>query len=1197
MVLRYRIIYIIVFIMVVTFSSLFAWSEYQRTITDAEKLTQNFSKLLEIRFENILSRTISILDFQAHEYPEAVLTQSSVQKNKSTINANIQRLVQNFPEISNAYIFDANGDLLYSSDENPPKINLADRPFFMTLKEKQTDDVVFSDAMLARTTNRWSMIMAHGIYNPNGKFLGIVTTLLDLQKETEFLKSFQIGNEGSALIRNLDHKLIIRHPQIESAVNQIASPQNVIRQKIDSGIYSGTLEHIAILDNVNRISSFEKVKGYPFYILIGVSKDEYLTTWRTHCYLLFLGDCLFLFLIGIAFLEIRTTENHRKTIESEKLELAESFNKIANQLTSVIFQYQMLPDGRVLAPYTNEALKQIYRLNPEDIREDASAVFNLIYPDDLQRYIETIKESAANLSVWNTEFRLKFEDGTVRYILGNATPELEPDGSILWHGFATDITELKKHEQEVIESEQLTNSILNSLTAHIAVLNNEGVIIAVNEAWIKFGKENGLLVDSVGLNYLDTCVNGIECDQFSTEADIMNNGIWEVLTGKRDNFYYEYPCHSPTEERWFYISVTPLNNQNLGVVISHQDITDRKKTMLALKLESDKNQVFLHNATDNVHILDEHGYVIECSESFCSSLQYSRYEMIGMHVSQWEAWIEPEQIMEILENLFNESVTTQFESIHRRKDGTTFDVEMRSNHIVFNGQSVLFVSARDISERKLVEEEMKIKTAELFVAKVKAEVANRAKSEFVANMSHEIRTPMNSILGFSEILLPLITNPTHKHYLDAIHRSGKTLLQLINDILDLSKIEADKIELQYKPVSMKDLIEDINIIFSQHAISKNLSLFVSMDENCPPYLMLDETRLRQILLNIVGNAIKFTHHGGVKLIVSVLRTDVKNNALDLLIDVFDTGIGIPEDQQEKIFLAFAQQENQSVEYGGTGLGLSICRKLLALMNSYIFVNSAQGEGSCFSIILNHVLIADADADASAKIKILFEPAKILLVDDMPIDRQLIRTYLAEFKELTFVEAATGEDALSLVKLQSFDLVFMDRLLPMMDGDVACWQMKFLNPHIPIIMISGSVTKESDDDQAAIFYDVELSKPVRKIDLLEAMRMYLKSTEISIESNDVLKSRIDVVMDSEKLSEFLALLTTYRDEINSVKDSESFNMYSLTEMAEQLVEIAEKYHCPSLKGWANTLKEQADLFDVVNLSKTLKRFDALCDGIG
>ncbi len=272
------------------------------------------------------------------------------------------------------------------------------------------------------------------------------------------------------------------------------------------------------------------------------------------------------------------------------------------------------------------------------------------------------------------------------------------------------------------------------------------------------------------------------------------------------------------------------------------------------------------------------------------------------------------------------------------------------------------------------------------------------------------------------------------------------------------------------------------------------------------------------------------------------------------------------------------------------------------MDGYIFVDSAEGKGSCFYIVLKNVLIPDDDDDddddALSKIQIQFEPAKILLVDDVAINRELVRAYLAEFKELTFVEAESGEEALSLAQHQSFDLVFMDRLLPVMNGDVVCWQMKFINPDIPIIMISATVTKESED-KAAVFYDVELSKPVNKTALLKAMRMYLKTTEINVESDDILKTenQIAVVIDSEKLSEFLALLVTYQDEINSVKDSESFNMYSLTEMAEQLVEIAEKYHCPSLKEWANTLKEEADLFDVVNLSKTLKRFDALCDGIG
>ncbi len=911
--MRYKIIYTIIVSVVLTYSGFFIYSEYQRTIREAEKLTQNFASLLEIRFEKILSRVISIFAFQAHEYPEDVFTQSSVQKNKNKITADMQWSVKNFPEISNAYIFDANGDSLYSSSENTPKINLADRPFFITLKEKQTDDVVFSDALIARTNNRWSMVIAHGIYSPNGKFLGITTVLLDLQKETEFLKSFQIGNEGAALIKNLNHKLIIRHPYIESAVNQISPPENIIRQKIDSGVDSGTVEHIATIDNVKRISSFQIVKGYPFYIQVGVSKDEYLATWRNNLYSILGINSVFLFFLAMAFFYIKTVESRSKAVESEKLKMAERFDKIANQLTSVIFQYQLFPDGRVRVPYANEALKHIYRLNPEDICESADVIFDLIHPDDLENHIETIKVSAANLSVWETEYRLKFKDGSELWLHGNAKPQLESDGSILWHGFVTDITE-------------------------------------------------------------------------------------------------------------------------------------RKKTEIALQLENNKNLVFLHNASDGVHILNRNGNIIEVSEAFCSMLHYSRDEMIGMHVSKWDAVFQPEELTVKLAELLNESARVQFETRHRRKDGVIIDVELSSSAIEFNGDRVLFVSARDITKRKHTEEQIKKQTDELLIAKIKAEEANHAKSSFVANMSHEIRTPMNAILGFSEILASSITEHTHKYYLEAIHHSGKMLLQLINDILDLSKIEADKITLQYKSVSLEVLLDNINVIFSQQVIEKNLAFSVSIDEKCPRCLLLDEIRLRQVLLNLIGNAMKFTKVGGIEVVVSILYIHADGKKVDLLIDVSDTGIGIPDAQQEKIFLAFTQQENQSVEYGGTGLGLTICQKLLQLMNGRIFVSSKEGEGSCFSIILNNVLVCNDEIDAGQNQIVTkqptvkqtrFQSAKILLVDDVAINRKLVRAYLATFNELTFIEASTGEEALSMVQQHAFDLIFMDRRLPDIDGDNVC----------------------------------------------------------------------------------------------------------------------------------------------------------------
>jgi two-component system sensor histidine kinase EvgS len=364
-------------------------------------------------------------------------------------------------------------------------------------------------------------------------------------------------------------------------------------------------------------------------------------------------------------------------------------------------------------------------------------------------------------------------------------------------------------------------------------------------------------------------------------------------------------------------------------------------------------------------------------------------------------------------------------------------------------------------------------------------------------------------------------------------------------------------------------------------------------------VLLDEIRLRQVLINLVGNALKFTHEGEVKIILSVLHIDIESNKVDLLIDILDTGIGIPETQQENIFSAFTQQENQGAEYGGTGLGLTISQRLLQLMNGFITVHSQEGEGSCFSITLKNVAVCNDEIANQIEIEELIQPptfqsAKILLVDDIVFNRKLILSYLLEFDSLTFVEASTGQEALDKVQQHTFDLIFMDRRLPDINGDSVCRQIKAINPHIPIIMVSASILRGAEENKLPIFYDIELSKPVNKTALLKAMCVYLNSTQAEVVSAELLNG--EDVMLSEKVSELLVLLTPYQDTFREMLNTGGFNMSLLVEMAERLDEIAERYHCTLLNEWANTLKTQADLFDIANLSKTLKGFDTLCKRI-
>ncbi len=245
--------------------------------------------------------------------------------------------------------------------------------------------------------------------------------------------------------------------------------------------------------------------------------------------------------------------------------------------------------------------------------------------------------------------------------------------------------------------------------------------------------------------------------------------------------------------------------------------------------------------------------------------------------------------------------------------------------------------------------------SELKVAKEKAEGASRLKTQFLANMSHEIRTPMNSIIGYTEILDTMIEDRKLRPYLEAVKTGGNILITLLNDILDLSKLEAEKLTIQPEPVHLPAILGAIENIFSLAASRKGLSVTVETDPELPPTLILDEVRLRQVLLNLVGNAVKFTEKGAV--VISAQRGDdlTSGAAVTLLISVRDTGIGIPESERERIFESFNQQDGQSTrKYGGTGLGLTICKRLVELMGGRITVGGKVGEGACFTVSLPRV---------------------------------------------------------------------------------------------------------------------------------------------------------------------------------------------------------------------------------------------------
>ena len=451
-------------------------------------------------------------------------------------------------------------------------------------------------------------------------------------------------------------------------------------------------------------------------------------------------------------------------------------------------------------------------------------------------------------------------------------------------------------------------------------------------------------------------------------------------------------------------SLVHYNSRNL-VLNVYRDITDTKYSEQVIRASAKRFQIYFENNPIPAWVFDpESCLFLEVNNAAIHHYGYSKEEFLSMNILDLRPEGGSESLQEALEIIkTRESNTAQ--GRHCLKDGTVIDVHLSWHNLDYNNHRAVLVVAQDITESKRAHEELR-------KAKEAAEIADKAKSDFLANMSHEIRTPMNGIIGTIDLLADSPLTVEQHEFVETIRLSGDALLNVINDILDFSKIESKDIELEEHPFRIESSLEETFDLFAIQADQRNIDLVYWIDDKVPHMVVVDATRLRQILVTLVGNAVKFTEHG--EIYIEVSKVSEKDGNVELLFSVRDTGIGIPSDRIHKLFIPFSQVDSSRTrKYGGSGLGLAICARAVALLGGNIWVESKYAEGSTFSFTINVAEYTKDPQEQNLFPPLINKTKKVLVVDDNKTCRRIIENLLVEWGFIV-QSAATLKEALSSI---------------------------------------------------------------------------------------------------------------------------------------------------------------------------------------
>jgi two-component system sensor histidine kinase/response regulator len=902
----------------------------------------------------------------------------------------------------------------------------------------------------------------------------------------------------------------------------------------------------------------------------------------------------------------------RKTAQLALEAAASQFKKLGEQVPGMIFQTRRRADGHMSVPYASEGIRQVYRLSPDDLRESVEPLLAILHPDDLPKLRELVRRSAITLEPLEQEYRVRYADGTERWMLSKSVASRESDGSVLWHGFVTDVTERKNTEAALRESEARLRLITDSLPVLIAHVDREERYRFANltyRDWLKiepvemigktvqevFGSDvyaevrgysaralagervhferemkAGRAVRHLSTDYIPDAstggyylmvqdrtrqklaerdlqasrerlerifgaVNaGIVVQNSHGEIEECNAAAERILGLTRDQMMgrtsFDPGWHSLNEDGsvcpaelhpavvtlrtgepvrgflmdvrrtdgkrvWVSINTEPLLAADGGVqavVVSFEEITARRQAEAAVRESEERFRNAFDFAGIGMSLVGLDGRWLRVNRALCEIVGYSEETLLGQ---TFQMITHPDDLTSDLQHvrelLADERSFFRMEKRYFHSDGHVVWINLTASLVRKpDGAPLHFVSQiEDITERKRLADS-------LAEARDQALTASRLKSEFLANMSHEIRTPMNGIIGMAGLLMDTKLSTEQRDIGQVITGSAESLLSIINDILDFSKIEAGKMRIDPAEFELRSVVEETLSLLATRAHEKSIELACDFDPALAVTLRGDAGRIRQVIINLVGNAVKFTEHGEV--VVRARRLREHAGRMAFRIEVTDTGVGIPHEAQPRMFQAFVQADGTTTrKFGGTGLGLAISRQLIELMTGQIGFESEPDRGSTFWIELElpHVV-----KPVAAKLAALPAAARLLVVDDSETNRRILIAQLLSFG-VQAEAVADGPTALARLRGQAaagepFHAALLDWQMPGMDGLTLAKEIRADEKltDLPLVVVSSAGPME-DPAGANVAFAAFLTKPVREAQLHRCLARVLNRREI------------------------------------------------------------------------------------------------------